>query len=75
MQTLDTCGLYCPEPVMMLHSKMDEMAAGEQITVRATDPSTRRDFGRFCQFLGHELLSEEERDGVITFVIQKVTEE
>jgi tRNA 2-thiouridine synthesizing protein A len=45
---------------------------GESIEIQATDPSTRRDFVKFCSFLGHELLSEEERQGVFFFVIRKV---
>ena len=54
--TLDTQGLMCPEPVMMLHNAVRDMAAGELLQVLATDPSTQRDIPRFCQFLGHELL-------------------
>lgn len=52
---LDARGLYCPEPVMMLHSKVADIAAGEVLKVLATDPSTERDIPKFCQFLGHEL--------------------
>ena len=55
---LDTCGLNCPEPVMMLHQAMRRAAAGQEIYVLATDPSTRRDIPKFCLHLGHELLSE-----------------
>ncbi len=55
---LDTCGLNCPEPVMMLHQAMRRAAAGQEIHVLATDPSTRRDIPKFCLHLGHELLAE-----------------
>lgn len=40
---LDATGLYCPEPVMLLHNKVREIASGEILLVRATDPSTQRD--------------------------------
>jgi len=53
---LNTEGLICPEPVMMLHSAVREADAGQVIKVIATDPSTERDIPKFCQFLGHELL-------------------
>lgn len=56
---LDARGLYCPEPVMMLHSKVADIAAGEVLKVLATDPSTERDIPKFCQFLGHELSHRE----------------
>lgn len=54
-KTLDATGLYCPEPVMMLHGVMDEIADGEVVYVVATDPSTQRDIPKFCEFLGHTL--------------------
>lgn len=72
MKTLDARGLYCPEPVMMLHSKMDELVVDELLEVLATDPSTQRDISRFCQFLGHELLEMSEQQGEYRFVIKKV---
>lgn len=52
---LDASGLFCPEPVMMLHNVMRNASAGERVLVIATDPSTERDIPKFCQFLGHEL--------------------
>lgn len=55
-QLLDTQGLFCPEPVMMLHNAVRDAKPGDVIKVIATDPSTERDIPKFCQFLGHELL-------------------
>ncbi len=68
---LDTCGLLCPEPVMMLHAKVREMASGDLVEVVATDPSTTRDIPKFCQFLGHELVSQREADGQFIYRIRK----
>lgn len=69
--TLDARGLLCPEPVMLLHKKVREMAAGEELSVLATDPSTQRDIPKFCAFLGHELLVGEQRDGEYYYLIRK----
>jgi tRNA 2-thiouridine synthesizing protein A len=69
--TLDATGLYCPEPVMMLHSKIREIAGGQLLEVLATDPSTQRDVPRFCQFLEHELVAQEEADGQYRYLIRK----
>lgn len=55
---LDARGLLCPEPVMLLHNKVREMAVGELLQVVATDPSTQRDIPKFCTFLGHELVEQ-----------------
>ena len=58
-RVLEAQGLYCPEPVMMLHAAVAEMNSGELLKVIATDPSTKRDIPKFCQFLGHTLEEQE----------------
>ncbi|PCJ33114.1 MAG: sulfurtransferase TusA [Moraxellaceae bacterium] len=68
---LDAINLLCPEPVMMLHNKVRDMAVGEVLKVVATDPSTTRDIPKFCAFLGHELLSQEEVDDQFIYFIKK----
>ena len=68
---LDTCGLFCPEPVMMLHNKVRDMAVGEVVRVIATDPSTQRDIPKFCNFLEHELLEHQEQHQQFTYLIRK----
>jgi len=69
--TLDACGLYCPEPVMMLHNKIRDIGTGDVLEVIATDPSTQRDIPKFCNFLGHELLRQSEDDKKFFYYIQK----
>ena len=69
---LDATGLLCPEPVMLLHNAVRDIDVGQVIEVLATDPSTRRDIPQFCQFLGHELLVQEERDGHFRYLIRKL---
>ena len=70
---LDAQGLYCPEPVMMLHKVIREMKGGECVRVLATDPSTQRDIPKFCNFLGHtlELKSVDEVAQTYCYVIRK----
>lgn len=55
---LDAKGLMCPEPVMLLHKKVREMASGDVVRIEATDPSTTRDIPQFCNMLDHSLLSQ-----------------
>ena len=55
-ESIDAIGLKCPEPVMLLHAAMRRLAPGQELTLRATDPSTERDVANFCEFLGHALL-------------------
>lgn len=68
---LDATGLLCPEPVMLLHSRIRDIAAGETLQVLATDPSTERDIPRFCIFLGHELLQQEQVDDEYRYLVRK----
>ena len=69
--TLDASGLLCPEPVMMLHNVIKDVAAGALVEVIATDPSTTRYIPKFCAFLGHELVSNESRDKHYVYYIRK----
>jgi tRNA 2-thiouridine synthesizing protein A len=69
---LDARGLFCPEPVMLLHNKVRDMAAGELLEVLATDPSTTRDIPKFCTFLGHELVLQEEDEKEYRYLIRKL---
>ncbi|ENV52775.1 MULTISPECIES: sulfurtransferase TusA [Acinetobacter] len=57
---LNTRGLRCPEPVMMLHQAIRKSKSGDIVEVFATDPSTSWDIPKFCTHLGHELLLQEE---------------
>ncbi len=68
---LDTCGLFCPEPVMMLHNKIRDISPGEVVRVLATDPSTKRDIPKFCNFLEHPLLVQNEQDNQFVYLIRK----
>ncbi len=68
---LDASGLFCPEPVMMLHGKVRELAAGDVLKVIATDPSTQRDIPKFCMFLEHQLLESSKQDGTYMYWIRK----
>lgn len=69
---LDARGLFCPEPVMLLHKKIRELNYGEMVVVTATDPSTSRDIPKFCHFLGHELLKSSTQDGEYVFCVRKL---
>lgn len=56
---------------MLLHKAVRELASDELIEVRATDPSTQRDIPKFCLFLGHELLEQDQEGGSYRYIIRK----
>lgn len=70
---LDTRGLNCPEPLMMLHQAIRRAAAGQQIRILATDPSTMRDIPKFCLHLGHHLQEQPSNPQAkeLVFLVQK----
>lgn len=59
--TLNTQGLMCPEPVMLLHKTMREASSDELIYMTASDPTTTRDIPNFCRHLGHRLIAYQEQ--------------
>ena len=68
---LDTLGLRCPEPVMMLRVAMRKLAVGDELTVIADDPATTRDIPSFCRFMDHELVSAQTSDLPYRYIIRK----
>ncbi len=72
--TLDATGLSCPEPVMLLHNKVRDLPAGGVLKVIATDPSTQRDIPKFCVFLGHELVDQQQDADIYLYWIRKKSE-
>ena len=71
---LDATGLYCPEPVMLLHNKIRDIADGSLLRLHATDPSTTRDVPKFCLYLGHELLESGQSGDQYFYLIKKKAE-
>jgi tRNA 2-thiouridine synthesizing protein A len=68
---VDARGLYCPEPVMLLHKAVREVGEGQLIELVATDPSTQRDVPKFCHFLSHELIEQTQDGEVFRYLVRK----
>lgn len=69
--TLDTQGLRCPEPVMLVRKQIRHMKDGETLLVIADDPATTRDIPSFCQFMDHSLIKEETESVPFQYWIKK----
>ncbi len=70
-QTLNAEGLNCPLPIIKAKKMLKGMAAGDILTVRATDPGSVADFAAFCKQTGNELLSSGSEGDVYTFQIKR----
>ena len=54
---LDTLGLRCPEPIMLVRKAIRELGIGQVLYLIADDVATTRDVPSFCRYMDHELLS------------------
>ncbi|WEU40113.1 MAG: sulfurtransferase TusA family protein [Candidatus Odinarchaeum yellowstonii] len=68
---IDCTGLYCPQPVFITRTTLDEMSPGEILEVLADDPAAESDIKALVEALGHELLSFSKEGGVLKFLIRK----
>ncbi len=68
---IDTIGLLCPLPVLKLRKRMMPLASGDLVRLIADDPASIVDVPHFCNEQGHELVSTDEVDGSIQFVVKK----
>ena len=50
-KTLDTVGLRCPEPVMLVRKNIRHMNEGEVLLILADDPATTRDIANLWSIL------------------------
>jgi len=68
---LDTVGLRCPEPVMMVRKSIRQISEQETLLVEADDPSTARDIPSFCRFMDHQLIAQQIEHKPFLYLIKK----
>jgi tRNA 2-thiouridine synthesizing protein A len=67
----DARNLNCPLPILRCKKSLSEIQAMQTLKITATDPGSVKDFQAFCKQTGHELLQQDEENGVFTFYIKK----
>jgi len=73
-QSIDTCGLRCPMPLLRAKQALKAMTVGDLLEVLATDPSAKGDFDAMLKHLPHELVNYSQGDEsprVDRFLIRK----
>lgn len=68
---LDTRGMRCPLPLLKLKQALHGLPAGAELTVLATDHGAKRDFPVFLAQAGHQLLTQEESEDGLRFIVRK----
>lgn len=71
MRELDLRGLKCPLPALKLRKALRRLPAGEEMLVLCTDPLAQIDIPNVVRETGDVLLSQDQREGVYVFVVEK----
>ncbi|MDT0123466.1 FAD-dependent oxidoreductase [Paenibacillus sp. RRE4] len=69
---LNVCGLSCPGPLIEVKQKMDQLADGQTLRVKASDPGFYEDVKAWATMSGSDVLKlERDKGGVIEAVLTK----
>ncbi|MGE5522553.1 MAG: sulfurtransferase TusA family protein [Rhodospirillaceae bacterium] len=68
---LDARGLNCPLPILRTKKALTDMASGQVLKIRATDPGSVKDFQAFSKQTGNALLSSDTTQEEFVFFMQK----
>lgn len=68
---INACGMQCPGPIMQVKRAMDQLKAGEQVEITATDAGFARDASAWCNVTGNRLLHVDESKGRYTVILEK----
>ncbi len=68
---LDAIGLLCPLPVLKARKRLQPLAMGDTLEMRADDPAAIVDVPHFCAEAGHELVEMRDDGAAQIYVIRK----
>lgn len=68
---LDAIGLLCPLPVLKARKRLQPLAMGDTLEMRADDPAAIVDVPHFCAEVGHELVEMRDDGAAQIYVIRK----
>lgn len=71
---IDARGLRCPLPLLRAKQALNQLRAGQSVTVLATDPGSVKDFHAFSAVSGHSLNRFEERGNEYIYTLVKRTD-
>ena len=70
MEQLDTCGLSCPQPVLLLKKALESKDEGS-FSVLSDSDASRENLTRLARSLGWEVQITEESPGLYKLVLNK----
>lgn len=72
---IDACGLQCPGPIMQLKKNYDQISEGDQIEIKVTDQAFGEDLKGWCNMMGANLVEINNKQGVISAIVEKTKPE
>jgi len=70
-KTIDARGLFCPGPLRVLEGVIQHVDSGTLIELLADDLDSKEEVGEWCKSTGNTLISVEEKEGSIAFLVRK----
>ncbi|MGG3798722.1 sulfurtransferase TusA family protein [Metabacillus fastidiosus] len=70
-KVLDAKGLTCPMPIVQTKRAMNELVKDEILEIHTTDKGSKNDLTAWVKSGGHQLLKDEEENGVFKFWIKR----
>ena len=67
---LDARRMLCPMPVIRTQEKVEQLRAGDTLTVLCTDPGAIHDIPAWCRVHGHEILDIRQQKEEISISIR-----
>lgn len=68
---VDARGHHCPVPTLRLRRALEAAPAGTPVRLLADDPMARIDVPHFVAEKGYELITKDEADGALVFVVSR----
>ncbi|MDU0810383.1 MAG: sulfurtransferase TusA family protein [Burkholderia sp.] len=68
---VNVCGLNCPLPILRVKIALSDMTSGQILKILATDPNLHRDFIKFANQTGNEIIEFIIHGEVFVFLIRR----
>lgn len=68
---VDATGLACPMPLLQAKLAMNTLLPGALLKVLADDPASQRDFQKFAELSGHEMIHKTAANGQFEYLLRK----
>lgn len=70
-RSLDTVGLFCPQPLFETRQAIEQIEVGEVLEVLSDDPAAESDLHAFAKRAGHEVVLFERDGDEMRFLIRR----